>query len=509
VTFTPIPAGTTEWDVPLNAALTDIDSRVTTNTTRIEQMVFNVKAYGAVGNNITNDTAAIQAAINAASAAGGGVVFFPPGNYPAAPTSSPALSVPSNVLLVGSGRRASSIRRHGNGVLIGISGPSTDDSGATHVRYSGIQSITLNGNSQTGAVLQCYYSDNHIFRDVYFTSSAGVLVDGVEFWDSRFYNCVFENSGGAADAILPNVHLRNSSASSGFGFSADTTNMILFDGCRWENFFNGALRVEQGTSNTNNPNGIYITNCKMETSQLRGGSHLHVADECRGVWVNGLYAFAGDFFSGYSTPQNIINWAPQGSQLENVLIGNGAVATISSGVLAFSGAGSTTILRNVVGRYSANPTGAHVFFDASSTADFHVEGVYSNTGTQFGGTIPSRWWNSPTKQVAGIPSDASFTNTPLNGTLAINSSTGDFYARVAGAWKQIVRSGTATLTAGTVTVATSAVTSNTRIQLTSQADGGTPGFLRVSARTAGVSFTITSSSATDTSTVAWQMTEPV
>ena len=43
--------------------------------------VYNVKDYGAVGNGSTDDTAEIQAAINAAQAVGGGTVFFPPGRY--------------------------------------------------------------------------------------------------------------------------------------------------------------------------------------------------------------------------------------------------------------------------------------------------------------------------------------------------------------------------------------------------------------------------------------------
>lgn len=68
--------------------------------------------------------------------------------------------------------------------------------------------------------------------------------------------------------------------------------------------------------------------------------------------------------------------------------------------------------------------------------------------------------------------------------------------------------GAATLVAGAATVATAKVTANSRIFVTSQADGGTPGFLRVSARAAGTSFTITSSSGTDTSTVAWILVEP-
>ena len=70
------------------------------------------------------------------------------------------------------------------------------------------------------------------------------------------------------------------------------------------------------------------------------------------------------------------------------------------------------------------------------------------------------------------------------------------------------KQGTATLVAGAVTVANTSVTANSRIFLTSQVDGGTPGFLRVSARVVGTSFTITSSNAADTSTVAYEIFEP-
>lgn len=70
------------------------------------------------------------------------------------------------------------------------------------------------------------------------------------------------------------------------------------------------------------------------------------------------------------------------------------------------------------------------------------------------------------------------------------------------------KQGTAVLVGGTVVVSNTAVTANSRIFLTAQNTGGTPGALRVSARTAGTSFTITSTSATDTSTVAYQIFEP-
>ena len=61
---------------------------------------FSVKAYGAVGDGATNDTTAIQAAIDACAAGGGGTVFFSHGTYKIA---SPFVEIPATapILLVG------------------------------------------------------------------------------------------------------------------------------------------------------------------------------------------------------------------------------------------------------------------------------------------------------------------------------------------------------------------------------------------------------------------------
>ncbi len=59
-----------------------------------------------------------------------------------------------------------------------------------------------------------------------------------------------------------------------------------------------------------------------------------------------------------------------------------------------------------------------------------------------------------------------------------------------------------------VTVPTTAVTSNSRIFLTIQAPGGTPGSAYVSGRSAGTGFRIKSTGTSDTSTVAWLLVEP-
>jgi hypothetical protein len=47
----------------------------------LAQTIYNVQQYGATGNGVTLDTAAIQSAVNAAHNAGGGLVTFPPGTY--------------------------------------------------------------------------------------------------------------------------------------------------------------------------------------------------------------------------------------------------------------------------------------------------------------------------------------------------------------------------------------------------------------------------------------------
>ena len=69
------------------------------------------------------------------------------------------------------------------------------------------------------------------------------------------------------------------------------------------------------------------------------------------------------------------------------------------------------------------------------------------------------------------------------------------------------KQGTAALTAGTVTVANTSVTSSSRIFITAQ-DNSTVGSIRVSARVAGTSFTITSTANTDTGVIAYQIFEP-
>lgn len=94
----------------------------------------------------------------------------------------------------------------------------------------------------------------------------------------------------------------------------------------------------------------------------------------------------------------------------------------------------------------------------------------------------------------------------------VNVSTGNLLVSTIGKGIQIktgtnARVGTAGLVGGTKLVTNTSITANSLIFLTSQTDGGTTGALRISAKVVGTSFTITSLSVLDTSTVAWMIVE--
>jgi hypothetical protein len=161
---------------------------------------------------------------------------------------------------------------------------------------------------------------------------------------------------------------------------------------------------------------------------------------------------------------------------------------------------------------------------AAKTATAQDNGLVRLEGYGYGST----GYVGATKGFIGVNAGQQWTDTAngtyiafqttANGSTSLNERVridgdGNLLIQVAGTGFRVkegtnAKQGTSALTAGSVVVSNTSVTANSRIFLTSQADGGTPGFLRVSTRTAGTSFTITSSSGTDTSTVAWEIFEP-
>lgn len=166
-------------------------------------------------------------------------------------------------------------------------------------------------------------------------------------------------------------------------------------------------------------------------------------------------------------------------------------------------AGAIFIFQNV--NTSGNPATVSVQETASTSSSF---------STFVSGDAHSRWVLSASgRQRFGDGTNALDTTLERTAAGILAVTLGSFAVTTAGQGYQVkegsnAKMGTATLAAGTVVVSTTAVTATSRIFLTAQTSGAAPGALRVSARTAGTSFTITSTSATDTSVVAWLIIDP-
>jgi hypothetical protein len=94
-------AGAPDWKVLVGGVATTLQTALAS----IGTLFFSVKdpQYGAVGDGSTDDTAAIQEALDAAELANGGTVFFPAGRYKV----TSALTVAAGVNLLGAGSGAS------------------------------------------------------------------------------------------------------------------------------------------------------------------------------------------------------------------------------------------------------------------------------------------------------------------------------------------------------------------------------------------------------------------
>jgi Pectate lyase superfamily protein len=161
----------------------------------LEKCVINIQDHGAVGNGTTDDTAAIQAALNLARSAGGATVYVPPGTYRTGP-----LTLGQRVRLAGAGFR--SILRHagGAGHLL-----TTYDTAVDLLQIADISlecwpqtsgnAIHL-ANSASG-YSSGYPDTHHSIRDVFIVgpAEAGVfLTNGVR--EARFVNVVVRDPRG-------------------------------------------------------------------------------------------------------------------------------------------------------------------------------------------------------------------------------------------------------------------------------------------------------------------------
>jgi hypothetical protein len=217
--------------------------------TERRQGVYNVKAYGAKGDGVADDTVAIKTAVTAAQAAGGRV-YLPPGTY----NISSAISLSDNASLQGGGAGVSVIRVTSAGVNAVVA------DGKTLVTLRDFSVVTTVAPSVAGYGVQIV------------GASTDILIERVKVVG---FLSGFNIAGGqgAVAGTVKRITCRECTGNSNqnFGFTIDDCDTVTLDSCygRYNNLDGAKLR-----KNTRNV-------------QIRGGAY------CENVTGNGLDAFAG------------------------------------------------------------------------------------------------------------------------------------------------------------------------------------------------------------------------
>jgi hypothetical protein len=342
-------------------------------------IVYDVRSFGALCNGTTNDQTAVQNAINAANAVGGGIVEFPIGT-----TVVSNLVMYTGVRLRGKGddiTNGTILLRASTGStltspFIDISGSGTGSN--NHINDVRIEDMVVHGNNvvASGGLIRCFYSSRIIFNYVFMIGTGGAsAIHGVEFWDSRFNFCRWEYCG---NTTTPAVYLENSAATSGFGSSTDNCNQIYFYGNVWEANTSVCLQLDSQThGSTNTINGIWLVNNKMETTFFNNPFIL-ISNNSQYVYVDNLYMAADSFNSGYSTLTNLVTVQGQLTSWHNIFMYQGA-SVVNNGLYF----GATSGLNNSIDHIDANWNGYAIGgntlkIDTGATGKFTSEAIYAN-----------------------------------------------------------------------------------------------------------------------------------
>lgn len=379
MTYTPIPKGTQNWDVPLNAALSQLDANITSGSTSALQAAnnlsdltnviqarsnlgisagvvqgvnsFNVKDYGALGNGTTDDTVAIQNAINAAGT-NGGQVFFPAGQYKIN-TSSPLNNTHDAVTLMGSGI---------SNTKIVIGSGFTGSAAITNTgNYFVFQNMSLEAaNSTTTSNPACHgivSTGGHTFRvlNASFLNINGYAVKAIGTATTQLH-------GGSVS------HTKIQNTAGGVFIQSDPTqtaaNFIL------DNVFTRFVGVNSGTNanldcfHIEDSWDVLMQNCFAWMNATTGGTgaSLRVKGNCAAIFIQNLDAL------GPQTGNNVVledgpNGSPQNVQITGGVIQQGNVGLVISGGTTQVRVSTVRIINNQTHGVSVTGTGTAINID--------------------------------------------------------------------------------------------------------------------------------------------------
>jgi hypothetical protein len=327
---------------------------------------------GGVMDDSTNNTPALNAAVDLLGARGG-TIAVPAGI--ARFTTQPDV-IPSNITIKGVGKNASVLRKVGSFDFLRFEGTSN----SVRCQRGGISDIQINGNTtSTGKMVTGKWADHLNFDRVWFNDQADGAIRFENVWDSYFSRCEFDTVSGS-DGFKPSVLI--------VGNADDSSNIIVFNGCRWEAFIDGALWVTARdpavaytmVTGTNPPYGIWLTDCKIETPQLRG-LMINMSSDIEDFRFSGGYISARGLYTGITTGRTLISMSGAADMIfERIHVQiNGSVnPTVAQVFYVFSNAYGSLIRDIYVDAVQLPSTGMINW--AGGIPDVFVENVRYKTG---------------------------------------------------------------------------------------------------------------------------------
>ena len=202
---------------------------------------YNVLDYGATGNGTTDDTAAIQAAMNAVVSAGGGALYFPEGTYKVTTLSLAFGSTRTSIKFFGASQLSSKLQK-----ITGSSDPVLSLSSDPIGNFIEICDLGIDG-AGTAPGIRVDQIARSVFRNLHIENCT-IGFDNVSSLINTFYDCsFFSNQTGyrctrrAAGAYCNLIEIFGGAAmgNSSWGFDLGGANSVFIYGTDFEG--NGTL----------------------------------------------------------------------------------------------------------------------------------------------------------------------------------------------------------------------------------------------------------------------------
>ncbi len=317
--------------------------------------------YNATGDGVTDDTAAIQAAVDAANSAGGGTVYLPNGTYIISefdPPSAYCLNIPSNVVLEGESQVGVELKAAAAGLgsscrplrvmdandvvirRLSINGTKADQDVDEHraaiflwtTNRVLIEDVTLHDNCGDG--IHIYIADNTVIRRVhsYDNDRKSISITGGPCNHMFVGECYFpgDTNGG--------LHIESEAACTNLWFeNTYIGNPVVYDaypvsiGGVSDKVYLRGLEIHGGLQIGVNAKRIRVSNCYIEAgTQIAGAPPLTIQFDVDDCIVEGCVIYQSDEQGSQDNCiriQGAYSFGPGPERPRNIIIRNNMIST--------------------------------------------------------------------------------------------------------------------------------------------------------------------------------------